>query len=180
RLLEGEVDCALGALEGRGLACAAERRLRALPLHEEEPKIVCAPSHPLARKRAVDLRTLATLDWVLLPPETATRSAFDALFLGAGVEPPPATIESASFHTNLNLVASTRLCSFVPASTMLSVVHAGQLRELRISDATLSNRPLALYTLADTAPFAALQVFIDAVLSSVPGRAAARGSRTRS
>lgn len=172
RVLDGEADCALGAIEGQTLATSADRRLRITTLHEVEMNVMCATQHPLARGRTIELPSLTELDWVLMPRGTSTRRTFDSLFLQSGLEPPQALVESTSLHTNLNLVASTRLCTFAPSLAMQTIQHSGRLRSLSIvgmAGMALSTRPLALFTHAETAPFPALIAFIDALTTTASG-----------
>lgn len=112
-LREGEVDCVISVLGG-DVTPEWLRHLDITPLWQQSTVMVAASDHPLARRREVALAELLAADWVLMPKPSASRKAFDRLFLAAGLTPPPARIETESFHIALGLVASTRMLAVVP------------------------------------------------------------------
>ena len=67
-----------------------------------------------SRVLRVPLTDVLDHDWVLMPRRSASRKAFDRTFLGAGLVPPAARIETESFHIAMGLVAHTRMLAVVP------------------------------------------------------------------
>lgn len=167
RVIDGEADCALGTIEGQALATSVDRRLRITPLRQVQMKVLCAINHPLAQRRTIDLPSMTRLDWVLMPHGTSTRHTFDALFLQSKLEPPVALIESVSLHTNLSLVASTQLCTFALSLPRQDIPNRSRLHEIKVAGVPVSARTLALFTHVETAPFPALQAFIDALATGL-------------
>jgi DNA-binding transcriptional LysR family regulator len=112
-LRESEVDCVVGVLGG-DLTPQALAPFEITPLWQQSTVVVAARDHPLARRRRVPLADLLDADWVLMPRRSASRKAFDRAFLGAGLVPPAARIETESFHIAMGLVAHTRMLAVVP------------------------------------------------------------------
>jgi molybdate transport repressor ModE-like protein len=112
-LREGEIDCAISVLGG-DVTPEWLRHMDITPLWQQSTVMVAASDHPLARRREVKLPELLDADWVLMPKPSASRKAFDRLFLAAGLAPPVARIESESFHIAMDLVAQTRMLAVVP------------------------------------------------------------------
>ena len=67
--------------------------------------LVCARSHPVAKRRKPSLPRLQEYDWVLPPEGSYTRLSIERLFLRAGLRTPAPVITSMSFHANLRLAA---------------------------------------------------------------------------
>jgi DNA-binding transcriptional LysR family regulator len=176
RVTEGLVDCGLSWIDSRAIVDSAPRQLLAIPLRDEALHVVCAATNPAARKRTVDLRFLARQEWILAPRTTSTRQAFDALFFEAGMEPPLATIESASLHTNLSLASATQMFTFAPASGIATAERLGQLRRLHVTHCSGFTARLGLLVSSETAPYAPMKAFADA-LSQVSARAEYPGRR---
>jgi DNA-binding transcriptional LysR family regulator len=82
--------------------------------------LVCDSSHPVARRRKPDLRSLRDYDWVLPPEGSYTRLSIERLFLRAGLRTPSPVITSMSFHANLRLAAEGSVLAVVPRSAALA------------------------------------------------------------
>lgn len=144
-LHEGQVDCAVGVLEGAAQA-RPSRRFHVAPLWGESLVIVAARDHPLVRRRQVTLKQVRDQDWVLMPPGSSNRRAVEDVFRGAGLEPPAARVETESFHIGLALVASSRLLTAVPESAHRQ--YRGAVRLVPIARA-FAPRTMVFITLAD-------------------------------
>ncbi|CAG2145478.1 LysR family transcriptional regulator [Cupriavidus numazuensis] len=126
----GELDCVIGRV-GSSLEASATREMRVTPLWEERLAIACALDHPVARKRALGLSNLRDYDWVITPRGAHTRTLFEAPFLNAGIVPPQPTVESFSFHTNLCIVAQSRMLTIAPESAVRHYAQLGMVRQVR-------------------------------------------------
>ncbi len=128
-LRTGQLDCVIGRLlpdtdRDDGV------RLDYQTLYEDGLCFIAAPGHPLARRRTLTLASLRAERWILPPPGSMARSAFQDEFINAGLTPPVATIESTAFLSNMNLVAHGRLLSISPRSAAEQRSRAGDVRVL--------------------------------------------------
>lgn len=133
---EGSLDCVVGRLTAES---EPERQGHAFDneyLYEDGLCFVCAPSHALARKRKITLKELAAQRWVLPPQGSVSRGAFVDEFVNAGLQPPPATIESAAFLSNLHLAAEGQLLAISPHSAARVHARRGEVKILPIELAT--------------------------------------------
>lgn len=128
-LREGEIDCAISVLGG-DVTPEWLQHMDITPLWQQSTVMVAASDHPLARRSEVKLHELLDADWVLMPKPSASRKAFDRLFLAAGLAPPAARIESESFHIAIGLVAQTRMLAVVPIGAYRQ--HQASLRRVRL------------------------------------------------
>jgi DNA-binding transcriptional LysR family regulator len=94
-LLARELDCAIGrAYDGDASGLVQE------PIYQQEPCLVVAAGSVKRLSRGpLDWARLAQLDWVLPPPNTPMRRTYNALFVGAGVQPPVPILESTSIRS---------------------------------------------------------------------------------
>lgn len=83
RIKERELDCAIGrSYEGSSHDIVQE------PLYEQEPCLVVANRNQKRLSRGtLDWAKLATLDWILPPPNTPMRRLYNTIFITAGVHP---------------------------------------------------------------------------------------------
>lgn len=126
----GDLDCVVGRI-GSDLDELAASALLVTPLWDERLAIACALDHPVGRKRMVGLAELRELDWVVAPRGAHTRQLFEEPFLSVGIVPPRPTVESFSFHTNLCLVAKSRLLTVAPESAVRHYAQLGMVRPVR-------------------------------------------------
>ncbi|ALD90517.1 LysR family transcriptional regulator [Cupriavidus gilardii] len=126
----GEIDCMVGRIGSRREG-EATSGMRVMPLWEERLTVACALDHPLARKRSVALSHLCEYDWITTPRGASTRMLFEAPFLDAGIVPPQPKIESFSFHTNLCMVAGSRLLTVAPETAVRHYAGLGMVRQVR-------------------------------------------------
>jgi DNA-binding transcriptional LysR family regulator len=95
RIKERELDCAIGrSFEGNPQDIVQE------PLYEQEPCLVVAARHQKRLSRGpLDWAKLATLDWILPPPNTPMRRLYNTIFITAGVQPPVPIMETISVRS---------------------------------------------------------------------------------
>ncbi|MEJ8813084.1 LysR family transcriptional regulator [Variovorax ureilyticus] len=94
-LLAREIDCAIGRSydgEASGLVQQA--------IYEQEPCLVVGAKNVKRLSRGpLDWARLAQLDWILPPPNTPMRRTYNAIFVGAGVQPPMPILETTSLRS---------------------------------------------------------------------------------
>lgn len=91
-----EIDCAIGRSFDHHFGIEVEQE----PIYEQEPcLLVPARSQARLSRGPLDWARLAGLDWIFPPPNTPMRRTFTAMFLSAGVQPPPPVVETMSLRT---------------------------------------------------------------------------------
>jgi DNA-binding transcriptional LysR family regulator len=112
-LVSGEVDAVVGGLDGEWVP-KNMHQLDVVTLWQLSLAVVAAKDHPLTRCPSVSWAQTLDHEWVLMPHGSSSRRTVERSFLAAGLAPPPACIETASFHIGLALAANTRLLAVVP------------------------------------------------------------------
>ena len=94
-LLARELDCAIGrSYDGSATGLLQEA------IYQQEPcMVVAAGSVKRLSRGALDWARLAKLDWILPPPNTPMRRTYNAIFVGAGVQPPVPLLETTSLRS---------------------------------------------------------------------------------
>jgi DNA-binding transcriptional LysR family regulator len=94
-LVARELDCAIGrAYDGDATGLVQE------PVYQQEPcLVVAAKSAKRLARGPLDWAKLAQLDWILPPPNTPMRRTYNAIFVGAGVQPPMPMLETTSIRS---------------------------------------------------------------------------------
>ncbi|CAN5636459.1 LysR substrate-binding domain-containing protein [soil metagenome] len=131
-LREGHYDCVIGRVDSDSLEHHAGT-LDVVPLVDEHFEVACGSGHPLARKRKLDLRQLHGERWILPDRGTYTRRVFDAAYVSIGSTPPPAHIESPSFHVSLATVAQSPLLTIAPRSAVAFYASRGHVHKLSLA-----------------------------------------------
>lgn len=94
-LLARELDCAIGRSydgDAGGLVQQA--------IYEQEPCLVVGAKNVQRLSRGpLDWARLAQLDWILPPPNTPMRRTYNAVFVGAGVQPPLPILETTAIRS---------------------------------------------------------------------------------
>ncbi|MBS0517081.1 MAG: LysR family transcriptional regulator [Proteobacteria bacterium] len=75
-------------------------------LCQTDVRIICRRDHPLAGRRNISARELATYRWIGNPPRTGIAIRFRAMFEEEGVTPPEFTAQSELFELTRSLVLS--------------------------------------------------------------------------
>jgi len=94
-LVARELDCAIGrSYDGDATGVVQEA------IYEQAPcLVVCAKSVKRLSRGALDWARMAQLDWILPPPNTPMRRTYNAIFVGAGVQPPLPMLETTSIRS---------------------------------------------------------------------------------
>jgi LysR family cyn operon transcriptional activator len=112
QVLSGELDF------GIAFHPAAHEGIEAEHLFEERLMLVVASRHPLANRRSIELRQLASLPLALLPRNFATRRLIDDHLHAAGVKP-LVKVEIESVEALIGVCRSSLLASIVPERAAL-------------------------------------------------------------
>lgn len=123
----------LDVLFGRVLHGPAASNLRITRVYAEAFDIVCAKTHPLARRRNVSWRELSQQDWVL-PATGPLREMAEDMFTAHGVLRPQVALASGSFHRTRQVIASGRLLGILPQS-LAAQRQPGEIVSLRTGGA---------------------------------------------
>ncbi|MEJ8848506.1 LysR family transcriptional regulator [Variovorax rhizosphaerae] len=94
-LVARELDCAIGrSYDGDATGLVQEA------IYEQAPcLVVCAKSVKRLSRGPLDWARMAQLDWILPPPNTPMRRTYNAIFVGAGVQPPLPMLETTSIRS---------------------------------------------------------------------------------
>lgn len=103
-LLQGEIDCIVGALAPNELNNERLDRLRVEVLAEDHMCVVASRSHPLAKRKKISWTQLAEQQWILPPRGSLLRRAVIAACLTEGITPLQPCIECLSSLTVLTLI----------------------------------------------------------------------------
>jgi len=114
-LSSGDLDLVVSALPDQNPA-----GLQAIPLTTDTISVVARRRHPLrATRRPLPSGTLA-YPWVLPGRDVLLRSRLEALFRVAGLEPPPAKIESDSITFIAAVLRNSDMLSFATSQVLRS------------------------------------------------------------
>lgn len=105
------------------------------PLLSDRLVVVCAPAHPLTRRKQLDWAMLEREEWLLMPVGTAARERFDALAAGFEQKPRTYPLITRVLSPITRLLRERRLLSLLPLSVVRHMVDAGELVVLPIHDA---------------------------------------------
>lgn len=103
------------------------------PLYESCFHLIAKPTHPLAKRRKLQLPDLKNFRWIMPPPGTHTRTALEDLFRIARVEAPQPLVETTSFLVTRSLLLNTDVVTAVPMEVFHDEVQAGVLCKLPLA-----------------------------------------------
>lgn len=171
RLLDGELDGVFGAITPELLTSELLPLLHPEVLLPDRLCVLCAPDHPLARKRRLAWADLQLSEWVAPPKDTLVRQALMTAFLDEGLEPPAPAVEVLSSVTIGALLRLDRgLVGAVRAEHAQDEVARGDLRLLAVRPAA-ALPALGLYTRRSAGPPAPLVQAFATALRRFGGRA---------
>jgi DNA-binding transcriptional LysR family regulator len=168
-VIAGDLRMNLRELDARRIDIVVAGIMR--PLDEErsveilfnDPLVVIAgPSHPLARRRKVDVAELLEHAWTLQPADHQFASTARESFRALGLNPPKITAETTSTNLRRKLLATGRFLSMAPRSLVLFPHKDPALKILPVALPAVP-RPVAIITIKGRMPNPAAQLFIDQV-----------------
>ncbi len=105
------------------------------PLVEDEFIVICAPDHPLTRKRKLQWTDLARQTWLPAPIGSLARSRFDALCAEQlGAPPPSVQVVTRNPALTTALLRDQPALALVPAGSVRPQLDAGQIASLRVPE----------------------------------------------
>lgn len=110
----GDLDCVIGWVDESTIDPLPLDQFRIFPLWPGRMEVIASASHPLHRRKSVEIAELAAARWIGAREGTRMHAAFVRLFVRAGVPPPTPVVESSAVHTTLNIVAHTRMLAMSP------------------------------------------------------------------
>lgn len=102
------------------------------PLSKEELWAFAAASHPLARRRRLDLGDMGEMPWVLQPAPSPMRQLIDGAFAAAGLKTLDNLVETTSIFATLNLVRHAGMISVLPKTIVSQEVAGGGFMRLPV------------------------------------------------
>ncbi len=129
--------------------------------------MVCADSHPFARRRRLSWRDLQAQDWIAPPKDTLVRQALMTAYLNEGLQPPEPAVEVLSSVTVGSLLrADPALVAAVRWEHAADELARGGACRLRVGP-VMAMPSLGLYTRfeLDTAPPLVLALAVELRLS---------------
>lgn len=165
-LREGRIDLALGLLSAFALRDEALRGMSHRLIGQEDWVVIANRRHDLVRKRSVSMDDLGRCTWVLQPPASLVRTAFEQAFHACGRTPPPPSVEALPFSTVLSIVRSTDSVSIAPRSSLLAPENQGSLTMLKTS-LKIEIPPMAVFFKPTVLRRSAVQAMLD-LLAEAP------------
>jgi len=136
RLADGQVDCALGGVDNKSLQLQKAQDLIVKPICAETLMIACSTTHPIAERTEISPQEMLGLKWVLMPKGSYSRGVFTDVFDRTGLFAPEPLVESASMHTNLNIVRRTQCCTLISSSAAQFYARYGLVSCLKVTGFT--------------------------------------------
>jgi DNA-binding transcriptional LysR family regulator len=127
-LRRGELDLVVGRVSSD----VPSEGLEFEAFYSEPMQVVARTGHPLARRRALQLRDLAGETWIVPAPDAPYRRRLDAAFRQAGVAPPRRLVESVSVAVNKMLVQRSDMLGVMPRDVAREYAALGLLRILPV------------------------------------------------
>jgi len=122
QLREGVLEVVVGRKAAvAGVPC----RFKAI--EDEALVVIAGTSHPLARRRTVDFRSLLAYPWILQPQGSPMRDLIEREFRHHDAELPRGLIETGSILTTINLACSSEMLGVIPQAVAQSHAQAGML-----------------------------------------------------
>lgn len=98
-----------------------------LPLRDDRFVVVCAPDHPLRRRRRLDWKTLGRETWLLAPAHTQARLRFDAVAVHFGAAPRTHPMVTRLLAPTAEAVRADKVLALLPLGNVCHLVDAAQL-----------------------------------------------------
>jgi DNA-binding transcriptional LysR family regulator len=125
QLMENRVDLAIMGRPPRGLDSVASAFAR------HPHGIIAPPDHPLAKKKRINLKLLASENFLIREPGSGTRTSMERVFAGRGVKP-ASSMELASNETIKQGVMAGLGLSYLSLHTVGLELAAGKLVRLDV------------------------------------------------
>lgn len=118
------------------------RQLDVIPFLEDRLVLICNPDHPLAKRKAVEIKDLSGEKFIGFDQDIPTRKATDQMFRDAKIDAEP-VMEFDNIETVKRAVEINAGISIVPSATIKQEVKQNLLKAVPIKGANVT-RPLAI------------------------------------
>lgn len=164
QLQRGELDIVVGRTD----QALPDPHLRTEKLYMEPINFVARPGHPLFERGALDWDDVLGCSWIVWPPGTPVRNAFETALAAAGHALPGHCVESNSSILNLTLLNNTDL---IGVASHRAALRFEQLNAVRILPMRLDGfGSVSMYWHPDSASRQAVALAIESLrLSAEPG-----------
>jgi DNA-binding transcriptional LysR family regulator len=162
QLRSRNIDLAIIRIAGEPKSHVLGEDLDVEVLFNDEVRIVVGRHNPLARRRNIKLKDLATMPWILPETNTLQGKIIVQAFRELGLEPPKINVVTFSVQLRMNLVADGMYLSTLPQSVVRRHAERWSLRALPIKLPPL-DFPVAITTLRNRTLNPAVQAFIQQV-----------------
>jgi DNA-binding transcriptional LysR family regulator len=133
-------------LVARKLGALTDDRLEFQFLFNEKDVLVAGISHPLVRRRRIEIGDLMNEMWVLPPPDNVIGALVLRAFRARGFDYPRATVVSDAPHARMALVETGRFLSVFPASALRFPANHPAIKKIP-AELPLARVPVGLITL---------------------------------
>jgi len=116
--------------------------LELVPFRKEPMVLICAPDHPLAKRKSLKLAALAREKLIMFEAGIPTRTATDRALRDHGITPHP-VMEFDNVETLKRAVEIGAGVALAPQTSVVQEVADGTLSQVKLEDADL-DRPLAI------------------------------------
>jgi LysR family transcriptional regulator, transcriptional activator of the cysJI operon len=116
--------------------------IEVIPFRDDQLVLICAPDHPLAKSRKVEISKLARNRFIAFERDIPTRRAIDRVLRQRGV-PVEIVMEFDNIETIKRAVEIGAGVSIVPSQTVRGEVHSGTLVAVEMTGGDLK-RPLGI------------------------------------
>jgi DNA-binding transcriptional LysR family regulator len=150
-VIQGKLDCAIARLSTLTLRDSKnDSDLQFWPLYGGKLCLVVNKSHPLSKRKRVNIHDLANEQWALGISEGQGREIIDRVFIDAGLRPPRPVIECRPQYANLAFIAKLPLVAVATHADAIAGQQAGLLHILPI-DISQKIAPVAFVCRKSTA-----------------------------
>ncbi len=154
-LRERKVDLMLGRISGT----VSDDDLKVEALYDEAIVVAAGANHRLAHRRKIELAELSDEPWILAPPSTAVRELVGSAFREQGLTPPRLSVTTYSMQLRMQLLATGRYVTSVPASLLQYNAERWSLTALPV--AIGKPLPVVIVSLKNRTLSPAVQLFIE-------------------
>lgn len=172
---QGEIELALSSVPGT----ATDPLLEHEHLFTDSAAVFARADHPLAGRRSVSVRDLASYPFCLARRRELERRALDELFLAAGLRAPEAAIETTSAVLMKSAVLESNYLTFLPRELAHPEERDGRLVALPVAGGPSWSRIVGITRRRGQAPGIAATRLVDALRELARASASAAGTRPR-
>lgn len=165
-LAVGDLDGVIGWIDEETIGPLPLEQFSIVPLRPGRMKVIAALSHPILKRKSVDVADLAACSWIGARDGTRMHAAFVRLFVRAGLSPPVPKVECSAVHTTLNIVAHTTMLAMSPDVIVAAYEKQRLVRVVKSSLDSDSPGNVSLIFRRDSEALPILRLFQNALVAS--------------